>query len=355
MSASLREWGLDALQGVACTWAPAVRAARRGPTVVALELNGQIDKRALAGVLALEDLEHLALGQVKGITNAWLAKLGELPKLRSLDLWRTPLSDVGATALAVSRTLEWIDVRNTKIGDAGLAALARIPTLRQLSCTATTRMPDDGIRALASAAKLEALAIVRPPFTLQATWIQQLTIDALARCPRLRALSLYGVLGGCRLDALGQLHELIELSAGSSYHPAQRGWMADLVSLRRIECIDLSDCEFERPSDLAPLASLEHLTDLNLWGARATGPGEGPALSAVTCLVADAAWSTCFQTPSGTPRSLCPGFSESKGSSARSLTSSRRRWSTSSAGRNARRSHAAIAATRIGYASSPFS
>jgi hypothetical protein len=278
---TLAEWGLERLSGIdSYGWSPgsgiaAVSAARRGSTVVALQLYGKLDKRAMEGVLALHELEYLDLGQA-GVTNKWLAKLGALPMLRSLDLWYTSFGDVGAEGLAESRSLEFLDVRKTKIGDAGLAALARIPSLRQLSVTAGASIPEGGIAALAATAQgLEALAIVRPAFTYQSSWIQQSTLDAIAARPSLRALSLYGVVGDLRLDPLARLPHLEALNLGGNWHRTGRSWMEGVASLRSVESLDLTNCYFEGIGDLAHLAGLERLREVGIYGAELSDPERG--------------------------------------------------------------------------------
>jgi hypothetical protein len=272
----------DALADITCTWGPPVEVARDDAgQIVALSVQGTLGKRARAGILGLTALRHLALRQAKGLDNRFLAALGELPALRSLDLWSTCLDDRGATGIARSTTLQAIDVRATKVGDDGLAALATLPSLRWLQCAAGDRVPEAALVALARTPTLEALAVVRPPFSMQRSWLGAATVEALASSSTLRWLSLHGVIRTASgLHALAALRSLEVLGLAGTWHRDGERWLDALAALRQVQTLDLSSVFARAADDLAPLGQMTALRTLGLHGLTLTDASPGAVIHA---------------------------------------------------------------------------
>jgi hypothetical protein len=97
-------------------------------------------------------LEWLQLTE-NPLDDAGLAHLVELP-LRELMLDITPVGDAGMEFVADMETLEQLDVANTRITDKGVASIARLPEL-QVLWLAGTGVTDAGLAQLESLSRLK--------------------------------------------------------------------------------------------------------------------------------------------------------------------------------------------------------
>ena len=114
------------------------------------------------------ELVELTLGNTK-ITDAGLAHLIQLKKLRKVRISKTAITDAGMTNLAKCETLEDIDVSQTKIGSIGMGELRTLPRLKSLNLYLTL-VTDAGLASLGdgnyrSAAKIERLNLDKCPIT----------------------------------------------------------------------------------------------------------------------------------------------------------------------------------------------
>jgi hypothetical protein len=78
-----------------------------------------------------DDLVWLDLSRT-GVTDAGLAVLAEMPRLRRLDLRGTAIGDAGVEALAGLRALETLSLYGTGVTDAGLSRLSELRRLSRL-------------------------------------------------------------------------------------------------------------------------------------------------------------------------------------------------------------------------------
>jgi YHS domain-containing protein/uncharacterized membrane protein len=76
------------------------------------------------------------------VTDAGLAELARMPNLQRLRLERTAVTDAGLAHLANHQKLEYLNLWGTGISDAGLEPLTRLPSLRQLYLWRTNVTPD---------------------------------------------------------------------------------------------------------------------------------------------------------------------------------------------------------------------
>ena len=114
------------------------------------------------------ELVELTLGNTK-ITDAGLAHLILLKKLRKVRISKTAITDTGMTDLAKCESLEDVDISQTKIGDIGVEALRALPRLKNLNLYLTL-VTDQGLDAFCSgehrsAAKIERLNLDKCPIT----------------------------------------------------------------------------------------------------------------------------------------------------------------------------------------------
>ena len=140
---------------------PAVDA----PTEVKKQLkldNTETDDAALEKICRENpELVELTLGTTK-ITDAGLAHLPQLSKLKTLRLSKTEITDAGMGALAKCERLESLDVSQTKIGN--VEELWTLPRLKRLNLYLTL-VTDSGLGEHRSAAKIEWLNLDKCPIT----------------------------------------------------------------------------------------------------------------------------------------------------------------------------------------------
>jgi endoglucanase len=114
------------------------------------------------------ELVELTLGGTK-ITDAGLAHLIQLKKLRKIRISKTAVTDAGMTDLAKCEYLEDVDVSQTKIGDFGVWELRALPRVKNLNLYLTL-VTDAGLDSFRrgehrSAAKIERLNLDKCPIT----------------------------------------------------------------------------------------------------------------------------------------------------------------------------------------------
>jgi hypothetical protein len=117
------------------------------------------------GILAaaFPELRHLDLRKTK-VTDAGVAHLKALKNLQFLNLFRTPLTDAGLASIRELTQLETLLIGGTKVTSEGLAALESFGALRKLSVF-DTAVDDDAIAHLSGLASLRVLLIGRSSIT----------------------------------------------------------------------------------------------------------------------------------------------------------------------------------------------
>lgn len=100
------------------------------------------------------------------ITNAEIAQLTGLSRLRGLDLRRTALTDAGLVHLRGLTSLKYLILDRTEVTDDGLAHLSRLPKLRTLSLERTA-ITDKGLVHLSRLTNLRRLHVSRTAVTDQ--------------------------------------------------------------------------------------------------------------------------------------------------------------------------------------------
>jgi hypothetical protein len=96
-----------------------------------------------------DELEWLNLGRTK-VTDAGLAKLTGLRKLRRLYLDRTGISDAGLAHLAALKDLEYLNLYGSKVGDGAVPHLKQLSGLKKLYLW-QTGVTSNGVAALRTA------------------------------------------------------------------------------------------------------------------------------------------------------------------------------------------------------------
>ena len=102
--------------------------------LVRLSPGCNVTPQSLAALAKLTTLRHLTL-QCRQVTDQGLARLSSLPQLQSLFLNGASITDAALRTLP--RSLRWINLIRTPIGDAGLAHLEHHPFLVELNLIGT--------------------------------------------------------------------------------------------------------------------------------------------------------------------------------------------------------------------------
>ena len=125
-------------------------------TALVLHAETQLEDADLAQILGFTEPQRRALTVVvlshTQVTGACLEYLACLPHLRELYLNDTQISDQDPLDLSGWR-LETVNLDNTRLGDLGIAGLARAPNLRTVRLC-NTQVTDRGVLMLATLPKL---------------------------------------------------------------------------------------------------------------------------------------------------------------------------------------------------------
>jgi len=210
-----------------------------------------LDCDALLPLLApCVNLERLWLVQLRRITDAGMAHLPQLPRLRELSLLYSAVTDTGLPFLTRLPALERLVLIHTPVSDAGMASVAQLPCLRILAA-GQTGVGDAGADHLSAAPALEvmnlsetavgeagATALARIPtlvdLTLSRTLVGDAGAAALAHHPRLRRLDLWGTdLTDAGLAALAEAPALAQLNVAGT-----RAGDAGIRHLERAPCLE---------------------------------------------------------------------------------------------------------------------
>jgi formylglycine-generating enzyme required for sulfatase activity len=229
--------------------------------------------------ICLERFRGSPLSQVGfgNLSDQGAARLGRFPTLRTVRLAGSPLTDVGMQAIAklervvdlslrgcdqisdsalsglkTMRFLERVDLRQTDVGAETAAALATLPSLRDLQLSGS-QFDDDAMRAICECVSLRNLTIEGDGVT-----ITDAGLDTLWRLVNLRELSIVAPsIKGKSLAVLAELPELQRLRIASpNLSPVVTDHLAKLPSL---EVLTIGD----RSSDAAQDLLLKDLSKLS--------------------------------------------------------------------------------------------
>ena len=119
-------------------------------------LNTRITDAGLAKLVALKKLKSLNLQRDTGITDNGIAHVGKMPELTYLTLLYTRIGDAGLVHLADAKKLRLLDLRGCKITDTGLAHLTSLTGLAALKLR-SSGVTDAGLAHLKGMKKLRGL------------------------------------------------------------------------------------------------------------------------------------------------------------------------------------------------------
>ncbi len=157
--------------------------------------GGSTTDATLSETLKISQLRTVQFNKL-AVTDEFVARLGQLPQLDSLQLYGCLLisnEGFGRMAAAPPLKLQTLILRDTKVGASGLRAISRLPHLQELSL-ADTQVDDAGLVELARCPTLAKVSLIDTPVTQIGTTELQ---KALAGCQILvgkseQATPLYG-------------------------------------------------------------------------------------------------------------------------------------------------------------------
>ena len=94
--------------------------------------DARIDNSGLERLKGLTEPGGTAIMRCYGVTDAGLASIAGMTKLKKLSLRNLPLTGDGLVNLKAMTALQHLDLNETQVGDAGLAHLAGLGKLERL-------------------------------------------------------------------------------------------------------------------------------------------------------------------------------------------------------------------------------
>jgi endonuclease YncB( thermonuclease family)/Leucine-rich repeat (LRR) protein len=193
----------------------------------------------------------------------------DLPDVRVLDFSRSALSDESCATLAGLKSLEELTL-GRNVTDAGLAHLKRLPRLRKLDATWAT-VSDAGLKHVAHLTELEDFSVEHSRAQSPTARITDEGLNHLKGLKKLRCLSLNSTEAtDAFLEYLGTLTELDQLQLwGTKVTDEGLKHLKGLKKLRRLTLHDTPITD----AGLGHLSGLTHLEVVELGGTRITNAG----------------------------------------------------------------------------------
>ena len=236
------------------------------PDLESLEGAGMLSAAGVKALAAFRNLRVLDLtlndrhhGYHGPTGFSYLSGLGSLEELRVNG---EDLPDADLTCIESLDHLKVLGIMSTEVTDRGLASVRKLKQLEDLSLDA--RVTRGGLNQLNDLTHLRALSVGIRPDMQPRVGIDELTLD-LSGLQNLKNLRLGGLpLQDADLAFLAKLRHLESLSLSApSLPPSSLRHLGGLSELKRLWVSGLA-----RPADqdLAPLANLAKVTDLDLAG-----------------------------------------------------------------------------------------
>ena len=195
----------------------------------------QLAPADLASVDQLTSLRSLSLGSSSGVNGATLTRLTRLPGLERLVLTGAPIADEDVKTIAQIKSLKYLNLSQTPVSGASLAALSGLSDLQGLHLNANQNLGEQGLLEITKLEKLLDLDI-------SACGMADKHFSILRAWPNLRSLRCNNnSLTDEGMVFLKPLNDLVELDLRNT-RVTDKGFA--LVSSRKLErlwCPGLSD------------------------------------------------------------------------------------------------------------------
>lgn len=241
-----------------------IRRLARLPNLQELNLSDNKARGWVSKDFGLKQLQSLGLVNVEGPVDRLFTALVAGGRLRSVSVRNTRLGDAGIAALASSRSLEWLDLQESDVGDSGLSSLIAQNRLRSLQLS-RSRVQKKGFRFACR------------HFPLQFLYAAHLDLedDDLMDLPSLTGIQFLDLshnrltdAGTPSLASLPRLHEL-----NICHNQLTDAGLAPMSSLKNIRC-----CLDGNKVTAAGIVGLESAT-----AVRTSGHQCGNSLRRITC------------------------------------------------------------------------
>ena len=230
--------------------------------------------KTLERIGKLPNLQSLSLGTYVGnmrapsLTNAGLAHVQGLTRLRKLKIGETSITDAGLVHLASLHQLESLDLEQLETTDACLKHLQSTPQLRELYLGCNGKVTDAGLAYLKGLTRLRTLV-----FHGSGHRITDAGMEHLKGLTQLRKLDLSETLiTDAGLEHLKCLYELEDLNL--KFTRVTNTGLEHLKGLTQLRKLDLSE-SMVMDAGLEHLKGLPRLENLNLSFTRITDTGLG--------------------------------------------------------------------------------
>lgn len=220
---------------------------------------------------ALTNVRDLNLYYAEQVGDAVLTVARGWQNLRRLNLRGTKITDAGVAQLEEHPSLEAIDVGFSLFTDGGFEPLTTIPNLKELACGGN-KVTDVGLNSLRLMPGLRKLDLSGAQRTDSGLWAATLTdrgVDAVATLTNLEELRIRGAkitdLGSAKLGAL----KLLRVLDVSETQLSSSG-LKSVTAMVKLEQLSLYGCQRVDDSVVAVLAELPSLSWVDLQGTKVT-------------------------------------------------------------------------------------
>jgi hypothetical protein len=150
------------LGGVAKVTSGGYKHLERLTQLRTLSLRGSnVNNEELSSIAVLQHLEELDLSSCEQLTDDGLTHLRGLRHLRVLALEQTKVTDRGMESVSQLVGLQELYINDDAIGDAGIARIADLPSLKLLGAHGCATVSDAGVEQLSHAPALVSLYLSR--------------------------------------------------------------------------------------------------------------------------------------------------------------------------------------------------
>ncbi|MEX0669880.1 MAG: hypothetical protein WD060_05430 [Pirellulales bacterium] len=228
-------------------------------------VDANVEAAAIVPVLRqLPNLTYAHFVRCPRVTDGVLPEVAALPKLESLNLDATGITDEGLLSLLVSRSLISVSLSQTAITDAGVKTMANLPTLVGLH-VCDTPVTDEGLKALRGHERLKVV-------WASGSKIGDEGLAHLATCPLLtEVLARKTHLTDAGIEAIAKARHLRLLHASGKF---SRRSIAALAACSELRSFLLEGDIEVGDQDVAIFSSFKGFRSIGLWGSRISEAGE---------------------------------------------------------------------------------
>lgn len=245
-----------------------LRKVAKFPKLATLDLS--LTRITDQGMQTLKDLPgvvDLNLRFAEYVTDEGLAAVKEWKKLERLNVHGTKISDTTLEHISGITTIESLDVGSSMVTDVGLEQLSALPNLEELTIGGN-ELGDAGLQALRLLPGLTYLDLNGRQGTDSNVWTISMTdrgLDAVLTLRNLRELRF-----GCTTLGVGREGERF---ATVNVMEVTARWLERLKALTELRALKLQGCERVDDAAMEVLASFPALEEVDLKGSGVTEKG----------------------------------------------------------------------------------